>query len=41
MRHAPMTQACTSLSRSAASISGTRELRLMMVNTASLRRPAL
>ena len=34
-------QACTSLSRSAASVSGTRVLRLMMVKTASLRTPAL
>ena len=34
MRLAPITQACTSLSRSAASISGTRVLRLTMVNTA-------
>ena len=32
MRRAPITQACTSLSRSAASMSGTRVLRLMMVN---------
>ena len=40
IRRAPITQACTSLSRSAASISGTRVLRLMMVNTASLRTPA-
>ena len=41
MRRAPITQACTSLSRSAASMSGTRVLRLMMVKTASLRTPAL
>jgi hypothetical protein len=41
MRRAPIKQACTSLSRSAASVSGTRVLRLMMVKTASLRMPAL
>ena len=40
MRRAPITQACTSLSRSAASMSGTRVLRRMMVKTASLRMPA-
>ena len=40
-RRAPITQAWTSLSRSAASISGTRVLRLTMVNTASLRTPSL
>ena len=41
MRRAPMMQACTSLSRSAASMSGTRVLRLMMVKTASLRTPCV
>ena len=41
MRRAPIRQACTSLSRSAASMSGTRVLRLTMVKTASLRTPAL